>query len=68
MSPTNTSNILQQKYEGIAWSKGIEGILGVNNFTVGINLGFDNLFNKNKGIGLYNNKPWLGLAFGLNLN
>lgn len=68
MSPTNTNNILQQEYDGIIWSKGIASILGVNNFTIGVALGFDYLLDKNKNIWLYQNKPWLGLAFGLNLN
>lgn len=68
MSPTNTNNILQQEYDGIVWSKGISGIFAVNNFTVGVALGFDNLLDKNKTSWLYQNKPWFGLAFGLNLN
>ncbi|MFN4076346.1 MAG: hypothetical protein ACK4HC_10695 [Cloacibacterium sp.] len=68
MSPTNTNNILQQEYDGIVWSKGIAGIVGINNFTVGLTLGVDNLLDKNKSIWIYENKPWVGLAFGLNLN
>lgn len=68
MSPTNTNNILQQEYDGIVWSKGIAGIFAINNFTVGLAFGFDNLLDKNKKIWNYEGKPWLGLAFGLNLN
>ncbi|MDP1971621.1 hypothetical protein [Sediminibacterium sp.] len=68
MSPTNTNNILQQEYDGIVWSKGVAGILAVNNFTLGLAIGFDNLLDKNQSIWIYKNKPWLGLAFGLNLN
>ena len=68
ISPTNTNNYLQQEYDGIVWNKGIAGILGVNNFTVGISVGFDNLLDKNKNVWIYENKPWIGLAFGLNLN
>ncbi|MBS1549544.1 MAG: hypothetical protein JSS94_06750 [Bacteroidetes bacterium] len=68
MSPTNTNNQLQQEYDGIVWSKGIAGIVGINNFTVGISFGFDHLLDQNKNIWIYEGKPWLGLAFGLNLN
>jgi hypothetical protein len=68
MSPTNTNNVLQQEYDGIVWGKGIAGIIGINNFTIGLTLGFDNLLDKNKSIWIYESRPWLGLAFGLNLN
>ena len=68
MSPTNTNNILQQEYDGIVWSKGVAGILAVNNFTLGLAFGFDNLLDKNHSNWNYKNKPWVGLAFGLNLN
>lgn len=68
MSPTNTRNVLQQEYDGVVWSKGLAGILAINNFTVGFALGYDFLLDKNKSFWIYQNKPWLGLAFGLNLN
>lgn len=68
ISPTTTYNNLQQEYDGIVWSKGFAGIVAVNNFTLGIALGFDNLIDNNKNIWIYQSKPWLGLAFGLNLN
>ena len=68
MSPTNTNNILQQEYDGIVLSKGLAGIFAFNNITVGLALGFDNLLDKNKKIWIYENKYWLGLTFGLNLN
>lgn len=68
ISPTNTNNILQQEYDGVIWSKGVAGIIGINNFTIGLTVGFDNLLDKNKNSWIYENKPWVGLAFGLNLN
>lgn len=68
MSPTNTNYILQQEYDGIVWCKGVAGILAVNNFTIGLSLGLDHLLDNNRAIWIYQNKPWLGLAFGLNLN
>lgn len=68
ISTTNTNNLIQQEYDGLIWSKGLAGIIGVNSFTVGITFGFDNLLDENKRIWTYQNKPWIGLAFGLNLN
>lgn len=68
LSPTNTDSILQQEYDGIVWNKGLAVIFAINHFTVGLALGFDNLLDKNKSIWIYESKPWLGLALGLNLN
>lgn len=68
MSPTNTNDILLQEYDAITWSKGVACILAINNFTLGLSLGFDNLLDKNRKIWIYEGKPWIGLAFGLNLN
>jgi hypothetical protein len=68
MSPTNTDDVLQQEYDGIIWNKGIAAILGVNRFSIGLSLGIDSLLDKNHIIWIYQRKPWLGLALGLNLN
>lgn len=68
MTPTNTFNAISQEYDGVVWNKGMAGILAVNNFTLGISLGIDNLLDKNKKVWIYESKPWVGIAFGLNLN
>jgi hypothetical protein len=68
MSPTNTNYILQQEYDGVVFSKGLAGIFAINKLTVGVALGFDNLLDKNNSIWIYEEKAWLGLAIGLNLN
>lgn len=68
MSPTNTNDKLQQEYDGIVWSKGLAGIIGVNNLSLGLAIGFDNLLDQNSSSWIYENKPWIGLGFGLNLN
>lgn len=68
MTPTTTHNNIAIEYDGIVWTKGIAGIIAVNNFTVGLSLGFDNLLDKNKKYWIYETKPWFGLAVGLNLN
>lgn len=68
ISPTTTNFNLEQEYDGIVWSKGLAGIIEVNRLSVGIAVGFDNLIDKNKNIWIYENKPWIGLGVGLNLN
>ncbi len=68
MTPTNTFNNISQEYDGVVWNKGLAGILAINNFTLGISLGIDNLLDKNKKVWIYESKPWVGIAFGLNLN
>lgn len=68
MTPTNTANRIGDEYDAVVWSKGIAGIIGVNNVTVGITIGWDYLLDKNRPVWIYQSKPWFGLAFGLNLN
>ncbi|MEO7311182.1 MAG: hypothetical protein ABIX01_12345 [Chitinophagaceae bacterium] len=68
MNESVTDNQVTYQYNGIAWSKGLAGIFGINNFTIGVTLGWDHLVDKNKSVWIYQGRPWLGLAFGLNLN
>ena len=68
MNPTNTNNRIVQEYDGVVWCKGITGIIAIDNFTLGLTLGTDNLLDKNYYLWVYENQPWIGLAFGLNLN
>ena len=68
MNPWVTSDRVQIEYEGIIWTKGIAGLVGLNNFTVGLALGWDHLLDQNRKDWIYQQKPWLGFVFGLNLN
>ena len=68
MSAITTNNIVQNSYNGVVWSNGIAGTVGVNKFTFGLALGFDKLLDKQHKIWAYQNKPWLALTIGLNLN
>ncbi len=68
MNPSVTTNQITAEYDGAVWSKGIAGIIGINNFTIGLAFGYDDLLDNNKKKWLYQSKPWLGLAFGLNIN
>lgn len=66
INPSNSQASLE--YDGIVWNKGIAGIFAVNNFTLGLAVGFDNLLDGNRDSWVYESKPWFGFAFGLNLN
>ena len=68
MNPSVTNDQVPIEYDGVILTKGVAGILGVNHFTVGLAIGFDNLLDKNRKYWIYRQKPWIGLAFGLNLN
>ena len=68
MNPTNTNSMIVKEYDGIVWSKGIAGFIAVDNFTIGLTFGDDNLMDSNRKYWLYENKIWTGLALGLNLN
>jgi hypothetical protein len=68
MNPWVTNNQIAIEYDGVVWSKGAVGIMGFNSFTAGLVLGWDHLLDANKKLWIYQGKPWIGFAFGLNLN
>jgi hypothetical protein len=68
MSPWVTQDQIAYEYDGVIWTKGIAGMMAVNNFTVGVALGTDWLLDRNRRVWIYQSRPWVGLVFGLNLN
>ena len=68
MNPYVTNNQISIEYDGFVWSKGLAIIMGVDKFTFGIIGALDHLIDKNRTYWLYQGKPYLGLAVGLNLN
>lgn len=68
INETTTQFLQEKEYEGVAWMNGINGIVGWNQFSFGLVLGFDFLLDQNKDIWIYNKKPWIGFSIGLNLN
>ncbi|MEO5893605.1 MAG: hypothetical protein ABIQ31_25345 [Ferruginibacter sp.] len=69
MNPSTTNSHIAYEYDGVVWTKGFAGIIAVNNFTVGLALGKDNLLDHNHKWWGFQQKPWwLALALGLNLN
>lgn len=68
MNPWVTNNQISIEYDGFVWTRGISSIIGLNKITVGLAVGWDHLMDRNKSLWIYQSKPWVGLAFGLNLN
>jgi hypothetical protein len=68
MTPSTTNNAISVEYDGIILQKGIAAILAINKLTIGLGFGLDTLMDKYKHEWIYQNKPWFGLMFGLNLN
>ncbi|WP_153798220.1 hypothetical protein [Foetidibacter luteolus] len=68
VNPWVTQDFISAEYDGFVLNKGIAGIIGINNLSFGLGLGFDNLLDKNRKYWIYQNKPWIGLIIGLNIN
>lgn len=68
VNPWVTREMIDIEYDGMVFSTGVAGILGFNGLTAGIALGFDHLLDSNRQHWIYQGKPWIGLAFGVNLN
>lgn len=65
VNPTVTNNKVPQIYDAMIFQKGIAGFISINRMSVGLALGYDNLFDKNKSFWIYNQKPYLGLIISI---
>ncbi len=61
-------NMVDIEYEGLALVTGVAGIYDAEAFNIGLAIGIDHLFDKNRHHWIYQNRPWIGVLFGLNLN
>ncbi len=68
ITPWTTNNQTADEYNGLVLSRGLAVMVGLNNLTVGVGVGWDYLTDRDKHIWIYQNKPWYGLTLGLNLN
>ncbi|MCU0419490.1 MAG: hypothetical protein MUC38_07510 [Cyclobacteriaceae bacterium] len=68
INPWTTNNAITEEYDGFVLSKGMAALVGINNLTVGVALGFDHLTGRDRPVWIYENDPWVGLVVGLNLN
>lgn len=63
-----TQGQVQSEYDGVVFNRGFAAIVALNRFTAGLAIGWDRLLDRNQEYWIYNNKPWLGIVLGLNLN
>lgn len=68
VNPFVTNNAIMIDYDGLVLSKGVALIVGLNNLTLGLGIGIDGLLDANRQYWIYQNKPWVGLTLGLNIN
>ncbi|MBC8110571.1 MAG: hypothetical protein H7Y04_05875 [Verrucomicrobia bacterium] len=68
MNGSVTSNQIGYEYDGFVIDAGAAGIYDAKRFNIGLAIGIDYLFDNNRNFWLYQNKPWVGILFGLNLN
>jgi hypothetical protein len=68
ITPSTTNYKTTDEYNGLTLTHGISAMVGVNNLTVGVGVGWDYLTDKDKDIWIYQKAPWVGLTIGLNIN
>jgi len=73
LSPTavtafNTSGRVPDEYQALGINYGLSTTFSFNKFSAGLAVGFEKLADRNNRIWIYDNKPWLGLTLGINLN
>lgn len=68
INPKFMRNTIDYEYDAMAIDYGIAALFGVRNFSTGLSVGFDFLTDKNRKHWVYQNKPWVGIFIGLNLN
>lgn len=68
IGPWTTNYRTQDEYAGFILTRGLAVLIGINSLTFGLGLGWDYLTDRDKAIWIYQNKPWMGITIGLNLN
>jgi hypothetical protein len=68
VSPWTTNYHQQEEYYGVVVGRGFSVMFGVQSLTIGMAMGWDRLTDRDKDIWIYQNKPWYGVSFSLNLN
>ncbi len=68
VSPWNTDYGVDVEYDGLGMNYGFAVIVGYQQLTLGLLLGFELLLDENNVHWVFHNKPWVGVSLGLNLN
>jgi hypothetical protein len=65
VNPTVTRDHTSLEYDGIVFQKGAAVFITLDHVSVGLALGFDNLFGPDASHWIYQNRPWYGLSVGI---
>jgi hypothetical protein len=68
INPWVTNNAVNYEYDGMVLTTGVAAMFATNSVTLGLGLGIDNLMDGNSRSWVYQNKLWVGLLLGLNIN
>ena len=68
VDPFSTLGRVQDDYFGLGLNYGLATTFSIQRFSAGLAVGIERLTDRNRNLWIYQNKPWLGVTFGLNLN
>ena len=68
VDPFSTLGRVQDDYYGLGLNYGLASTFSIGNFSAGLAAGIEQLADRNRTLWIYENKPWIGVTFGLNLN
>lgn len=68
VTPFSTLGRVTDDYQALGLNYGLATTFSIRGFSAGLALGVETLTDRNRSLWIYQNKPWLGITFGLNLN
>lgn len=63
-----TNNNITVEYDGLVLQEGVAAFVGIQNLSIGLGLGWDQLMDKYRRYWIYRGKTWIGLILGLKLS
>lgn len=64
----STLGRVQDDYQALGLNYGVATTFSFTGFSAGLALGLETITDRNRNLWIYQNKPWLGITVGLNLN
>ncbi|GAB3050748.1 hypothetical protein [Spirosoma pulveris] len=64
----STLGRVQDDYQALGLNYGVNTTFSFSNFSAGLAVGIESITDSNRKLWIYQNKPWLGITVGLNLN
>ncbi|MBC7381529.1 MAG: hypothetical protein H7296_00870 [Bacteroidia bacterium] len=68
IKPEFVRNTITYEYDAVSLNYGLAFLFGYKKISTGVAIGYDYLADKNRNNWIYQNKPWLGVFIGLNIN